>query len=44
MNEPIQMKALDGQMKLVPDENGILTPIETKTKEEVLSDLEADAV
>lgn len=43
-NKIKELKALDGQMKLVPDENGILTPIETKTKEEVLSDLEADAV
>lgn len=39
-----ELKALDGQMVLIPDENNILTPIETKTRDELLEDLEADAI
>lgn len=39
-----ELKGLDGQMQFVPDESGILTPIETKTKEEMIADLDADAI
>ena len=39
-----ELKALDGTMVFVPDENNVLTWIETKTKEEIVMDLEADAV
>lgn len=39
-----ELKELDGQMVFVPDENNILTPIETKTKDELVADLEADAI
>lgn len=39
-----QLKALNGQMVFVPDENNELTTIETKTQEEIYEDLEADAV
>lgn len=39
-----ELKSLDGQMQFVPDENGTLTPIETKTKEELIEDLESDAI
>lgn len=39
-----EVAALNGQMVFVSDESGVLTPIETKTKEEILADLEADAV
>lgn len=39
-----ELKSLDGQMQFIPDENGVLTPIETKTKEEIETELEADAV
>lgn len=39
-----ELKQLDGSMQFVPDESGFLTVIETKTKEEVIEDLEADAV
>lgn len=39
-----ELKGLDGQMQFIPDESGILTPIETKTKDELIHDLEADAI
>ncbi|MBP3773195.1 MAG: hypothetical protein J6I53_10985 [Treponema sp.] len=39
-----ELKELDGQMVFVPDENGVLTPIETKTHDELIEDLEADAI
>lgn len=39
-----ELKGFEGQMTLVPDENSELSLIETKTKEEVEADLEADAV
>lgn len=39
-----ELKAMDGQMVFVPDENNVLTPIETKTKDEIVADLEADAI
>lgn len=39
-----ELKQLDGSMQFVPDEAGFLTVIETKTKEEVIEDLEADAI
>lgn len=43
-NKIKELKSLDGQMQFIPDPNGILTPIETKTREEVIADLEADAI
>lgn len=39
-----EIKGLAGQMKFVPDESGELIVAETKTKEELAADLEADAV
>ena len=39
-----EVAALNGQMIFVSDESGVLTPIETKTKDEIVADLEADAV
>lgn len=39
-----ELMGLDGQMTLIPDSDNILIPIETKTQEELLDDLEADAV
>lgn len=39
-----ELKSLDGQMQFIPDANSSLTVIETKTKEELIEDLEADAV
>lgn len=39
-----ELKALDGQMQFVPDESGILNMIETRTREEIEADLEADAI
>lgn len=38
------IKGLDGQMAFIPDKNGQITVIETKTREELIDDLEADAV
>ena len=39
-----ELMGLDGQMTLIPDSDNILIPMETKTQEELLDDLEADAV
>lgn len=39
-----ELKQLDGQMIFTPDESGILTPMETLTYDELIDDLEADAV
>ena len=39
-----ELKSLNGQMQFLPDENQTLTVIETKTKEEIIADLEADAI
>lgn len=35
---------LNGQLTMVPDENRFMSIVETKTKEELMDDLEADAV
>lgn len=43
-NQIKKLKGLDGQMTYVPDENNFLTLIETKTTEEIIADLEADAI
>jgi len=39
-----EMLSYNGQMRLVPDEDNILSIIETKTMNEVIADLEADAI
>lgn len=39
-----ELKGLAGQMQFVPDEDGVLAWHETKTTEDLIDDLEADAV
>lgn len=39
-----ELMAANGQMVMVPDKDGILNVEETKTQEEIIADLEADAV
>ena len=39
-----ELIAANGQLKMIPDKNGILKIEETKTQEELFLDLEADAV
>jgi hypothetical protein len=39
-----ELKALDGELIMIPDENGVMIVTETKTKEEIMADLEADAI
>lgn len=39
-----ELKGLDGQLEFIPDDNNCLDITENKTKEELLEDMEADAV
>lgn len=39
-----ELMATNGQMVMVPDKDGILSVEETKTQEEIIADLEADAI
>ena len=39
-----ELKQLDGQMEYVPDENNALILTENKTREQIIADLEADAI
>ena len=43
-NKIKELKQLNGQMVFTPDKNGILTVAETKTHDEIIRDLEADAI
>lgn len=43
-NQIKKLKELDGRLVFVPDKNNVLTWVETKTKEELFADLEADAI
>lgn len=43
-NRIAELKGLQGQITVIPDDSGELTLVETKTPEEIESDLEADAV
>lgn len=43
-NRMKELLGLDGQMVMIPDENNILHCCETKTKEELTVEIEADAV
>lgn len=39
-----ELMGFNGQVTMIPDESGVLVLVETKTKEEIMKDLEADAV
>lgn len=39
-----ELMAANGQMVMIPDKDGILNIEETKTQEEIMADLEADAI
>lgn len=43
-NRVKELKDLNGQMAIIPDENGIPVVVENKTFSEIISDLEEDAI